>query len=302
MSRSRYLAAALFAYVSLAWGGSFVAIKAGLDALPPLLFAAFRFDVGAAILLGIAFARTERGAFLPRTRGDVVDLLVSGGLIVAVNNGLLFVAQQHLTSGTAAIVYSLNPILSIGVASLLLPSDSLDAVEALGVLCGLVGVVIVANPEPNALLGADTLALGLVFVAAAAIALGSVVSRRVQPSIETAPGTAWAMVVGAVGLHAWAAASGETLADATMTPTVAGILLYLGLFATAFAYLAYFTLIRTAGPVRANLVSYTVPLVATVAGAALLGEPVTAATLLGFSVIVAGFVLLNRRQVVDALP
>jgi drug/metabolite transporter (DMT)-like permease len=62
------------------------------------------------------------------------------------------------------------------------------------------------------------------------------------------------------------------------------------------AFPAYYALIDRAGPVRANLVSYTVPPVATVASAVVLGEVVPPRVVVGFVLILVGFVLVERRN------
>jgi len=76
--------------------------------------------------------------------------------------------------------------------------------------------------------------------------------------------------------------------------------------ASAVAYVIYFTLLDRLGPFEINLVSYVVPVVATVTGAVLLAEPVTALTIAGFAVIVVGFGLLkaarDRRRGTAASP
>jgi drug/metabolite transporter (DMT)-like permease len=50
------------------------------------------------------------------------------------------------------------------------------------------------------------------------------------------------------------------------------------------------------GAVKANLVTYLTPVVSLVLGWAFLGERIQPVTLLGFAVIVAGFALLQRRD------
>ena len=62
----------------------------------------------------------------------------------------------------------------------------------------------------------------------------------------------------------------------------------LGALGTGVAYVAYFTLIREAGAVRASLVAYVIPVVGVILGAAVLDEPVAWNTLAGGLVIIAG--------------
>nr|WP_276610690.1 EamA family transporter [Kineococcus siccus] len=69
----------------------------------------------------------------------------------------------------------------------------------------------------------------------------------------------------------------------------------LAVVCTAAAFLLLFALVGELGPVRALSVVYVNPLVAVVAGAALLGERVTAWTVAGFALVLAGSVLVTRR-------
>nr|WP_283102350.1 DMT family transporter [Haloplanus sp. XH21] len=288
----------MFVLLSVLFGCSFVAIKAGLGALPPVFFAALRFDLAAPILLG--YAAWRHTDWRPRSRADVAGLAVGAVTIVAANNGLLFLGQQTITPAAASVMYGLNPILSPAFAFLLL-GDRLDLRGLLGILLGLVGVVIIVQPSPETLTAGSTVGQLLVLGAAAAIALGSVLMRRINATMDSVPLTAWAMGLGAVLLHAWSYAIGESVAGTTPTPTVVLTVIVVAIPSTAFAYPIYFTLIRRVGPVRANLVAYVVPIVAALTGWILLDEPVTVATAVGFCVVVAGVALLERRIVATEL-
>lgn len=293
---SRYRALALFVFLALAWGGSFVAIRAGLDYFPPVLFAALRFDIAAVLLLGYVAFRSDR--WVPRTRGDVVGVALSGTLIVALNNALLFVGQQYVTSGVAAIIYALNPILSTAFAALLLTDERLSPLGLAGAALGLAGVAIIARPDPGALFAADVIGMALILIAATLVALGSVTLRRVEMRCSPLTMTAWAMVVGALCIHAISAGLGEPL-SATLAPTAVVALAFLAVFTSAAGYAVYFDLLDRLGPIQINLISYVVPVVATVAGWALLGERIGPATVVGFVVIVVGFALVKRRALAD---
>jgi drug/metabolite transporter (DMT)-like permease len=131
--------------------------------------------------------------------------------------------------------------------------------------------------------------------AAVSVAFGSVLLRRVDTTLDSVPLTAWAMALGAGLLHVSSVGLGEQVGPGATAPGVVLALLSLALFSTALAYPIYFGLIRDIGPVRANLVAYLVPVVAALTGWALLREPVTAETVLGFVVVVAGVALLERQ-------
>ena len=283
---------ALFAVSALLFGGTFVAAKAGLEHLPPLLFVAIRFDIGAVVLAAYAATRMSKAELRPRTTGDVVGILATGLLVVGLTNALLFVGQQYTTSGVAAVIFSLNPILTPIFAAVLLTDERLSVRGSAGLVLGLLGVGIVANPDPAALVGGG-LGVPILFAGAATSALGAVVIRRAGATISSTARTVWGVPLAAGLSHALSAAAGESVSAVSVTPVAVAALLYVGVFSGAVAYLTYFALVDEAGATRANLLFYFVPVVAAVAGWALLGETLPAASLVGFAVIFTGFVLVS---------
>ena len=297
MRRGRYRLFALFLLVSVCFGGTFVAAKVGLAHLPPLLFVALRFDVGAAVLGAYVVARYPRERWLPRTRADVAGILAAGVFAVGLTNALLFVGQQDVTSGVGAIVYSLNPILTPAFAAVLLSDERLSRGKAVGMLLGFVGVGMVVGADPAALLGGGVVAKATILAAAASGALGSVLVRRADASLPVAVRTAWAVPVAALLCHLLSFGAGEQVAAAEFAPAALAALGYVGVFSTAVAFVAYFGLLDGAGAIRGNLVFYVVPVVATLGGWALLGESVSASTLAGFLTIAAGFAVVGHEPI-----
>ena len=72
-------------------------------------------------------------------------------------------------------------------------------------------------------------------------------------------------------------------------------LVLLGVVCSAAALTIMVVLVAEVGPVRATAVTYVNPAVALVAGAIVLGEPVTGWSVAGFALILAGCVLVARR-------
>jgi drug/metabolite transporter (DMT)-like permease len=170
--------------------------------------------------------------------------------------------------------------------------------DAGGLLLGLAGVVVIVQPDPANLIG--SVGQGLVAVAAVCVALGSVLLRRIRPTMPTLALTGWSMAVAAPAVHVVSLGLGESSAVA-WTPGVVGAVLYVGVLGTAAAYPAYYALIDTVGPVRANLTAYAMPVVAALTGWAVLGETVAPTTALGFVVVFAGFAVVQRQALVTAL-
>ncbi|WP_101296758.1 DMT family transporter [Halegenticoccus soli] len=291
--------AAFFVFASVLFGGTFVAAKAGLAYFPPLLFVALRFDVAAVVLLAYAALTSPREELLPRTRRDVAGVLATGAFVIGLANALLFVGQQYATSAVGAIVFSLNPILTPVFAAALLSDERLSLRGAAGMLVGLVGVALVVQLDPTNLLTGAVIGKALLFFGAVSGALGSVLVRRADTSLSSTVRTAWALPVSALMCHSMSLAAGERLAAVSWTPEALLALGYVGVFAGAAAYIAYFGLLDDVGAIRANLIFYVVPVVATLGGWALLGERISALTVVGFLTIFAGFSIIGGDAIAE---
>ncbi|RDI72118.1 DMT family transporter [Halopelagius longus] len=285
----------LFGTLATLWGFSFLAISVGLESLEPVLFAAFRYDLGAVLLLGYALA--SGATWRPADRANVAAVLAGGVFLVGMN-AFLFVGQQTVPSGVAAILQSLVPIATSLWALGLLPEERVSPVGAVGIALGFLGVVLIVRPDPANLLGDRVVGRLLILLQVAGVALGGVLVQRARPTLDNAALSGWSMLVGGVLLHAVSVGLGESFSLPATLRTGAAVA-YLGVFATAAAFSIYFHLLETQGALETSLVAYLVPVVATVAGVAILDENITPATLLGFLVVFAGFVVLKRRAIAE---
>ena len=294
---SRSLDVPLFVFLAVLWGLSFPAISIGLEHLPPLLFAAVRYDIAAVLLL--AYAATHVDGWVPTRRNDLAAV-TGGGIFLIGGNGLLFLAQQTVPSGVAAIIQGLVPIITALWAVVLL-GERLSPLGAVGAAIGFFGVALVVQPDPNNLLAGDTLGRLLVVGQVCSIALGGVLIQRAGPTIERGALVGWSMGIGSVVLHAASLAAGELPSPSLVVPTAVGALVYLGVFATAIAFLIYFRILEKHGAFEAALVGYAVPIVATIAGVVFLEESISTVTVAGFGLVVVGFTLLKRRAIANAV-
>lgn len=283
--------------LALFWGLSFPVITVGLEFLPPLLFAALRYDVAAVLLLGYAVARTEK--WRPVGRNNYVAV-IGGGLFLVAGNGFLFLGQQTVPSGVAAILQALVPIVT-AVWALALLDERPSLLGAIGIGIGFFGISLVVQPDPNNLLGGETLGRLLIVGQVISVSLGGVIVQRAEPSINRVPLTGWSMLIGAVVLHAVSLAAGELPDGSALGLTALSSVLYLGVFSTAIAFYIYFSIIEIHGAFEVSLVTYLVPIVATLVGVFVLGETISLLTIAGFGLVAVGFVFLKREALADVI-
>jgi drug/metabolite transporter (DMT)-like permease len=118
------------------------------------------------------------------------------------------------------------------------------------------------------------------------------IARR---GVSPVPLSACQLLAASVVLGAVLAGTGT--ASPHLTGGVVASIAILGLLGTGIAYVLNYQIISSDGATTASTVTYLLPVVAIILGAALLGERITAVTLAGIALILAGVGLTRRGSV-----
>jgi drug/metabolite transporter (DMT)-like permease len=293
VSGTRYYDLAGFVSLTLFRGFSYPALEFGLVSFPPLLLAAFRFDLAGLLLLGYVALRTDD--WVPRTRDDLVSIAAGGVVLIAVGNGAWTVGQGLTTSALSGVMVSVSPLLTAAFSWVLLPEDRLSAGGVAGLVVGFGGALLIMLPDGPLRIGPGLVGKGLIFAGIASVALGGVLIRWADPELPVAAQSAWSMVVGAAFLHVFSLTIGERFADVTPTTESLLALVVLVLLSGLVANLVYYSLLQRRSAIEISLTTYVVPVVAATAGWALFDDPVTPSMVGGFLVVLVGFALMKRR-------
>ncbi|WP_222919011.1 DMT family transporter [Natrinema sp. SYSU A 869] len=288
-----YREAVLFSILALCWGSSFVAIEIGLEYVPPLLFAGFRYAIAGAIVFGYAAVVNDR--VRPVGRGEWAAVAIAGMFVIALYHGLLYLGELYVSGAVAATIVSTAPILTAAFAAVVLPEERLAPAGVVGFVLGLVGVIAVVQPSSAALGNDVTVGATLVFGSAIAFALGGVLVRPIDSALPIETLQAWAMLIGAGVLLGWAFLRGESVAAIELTSAMVLSFAYLTLVSGVFAFFLYFQLLERSGATQVILVSYAEPVVAMGVSWVVLGYLVDSLTLVGLVTILAGFVIIKRE-------
>src|SRR6266536_4867129 len=124
------------------WSSTWLVIKIGLRDLPPISYAGIRFLVAIIVLFAVSVGRV---GLLPRRCSDYLLLAFTGVLMFALNYGLLFWGELHVSSGLAAVLQATIPIFGMVFAHLMLPEEPLQLPKLLGALLAVGGVAIICE-------------------------------------------------------------------------------------------------------------------------------------------------------------
>lgn len=255
----------------------------------------FAGQVGVAAVI-VAIALRMRGEPFPVHPRHIRYGLVAGLIGVTGPNLVTFAALAHLPAGVIGALTSLAPVFTYAIA-IGLRLESLKIVGGLGVVFGLLGAVLIADPD-TADLTSRTPWLLLALCSPLLLACGNVYRSVAWPRGLTPMGAAAVLLLlqCLVGIPVAAIAFGLSIpsnAAATGIPAV----LAAGLLMAAF-YMTAFELQRRAGPVLVGQLGNVISVASLAIGAVWLGERYESSTLVGAVIVVSGVLLVtwSRRD------
>jgi len=271
----------------LAWGTTFAAVKLGVAASPPLLFAGLRSLIGGTAIAALAVLRGRR----PRIRGTAAVYVLLTVMNVIGFFGLQTLAIQLLPSGLAAVLTYLQPVIT-GILAAFLLGERLSARKFGGTLLAFAGIAVVST----AAITGNVSGPGVAFAACGALtwSLGTVTFKLSQGCVDPWWAVALPFIAGgAVLTVAGLLTEGP---DVRWSGEFAAALIYSGLVGTGLAWALWFALLSSGEATTASTYVFFVPLVSLLVGAVFLGEQIGPSLFVGSALVVAGVSLVNWKH------
>jgi drug/metabolite transporter (DMT)-like permease len=278
------LAALLIVWI--VWGSTYLAIKIGVQSVPPFALTAARFLLAGVVLFVIARWRREALPSAAQWRSAaIVGAFTMGGGV-----GLTSVAEQTNSSSLTTIIVASGSLANLLAAGLIL-RDWPRRREWAGIVVALAGTVLLAFDGE---VRAAPLAALVQMAAIGCWAIGSALSRKLSLA-PGAMGNASQMLAGGLAVAVLSVVRGESVPAVVPTSAI-GAWLYLALIGSVLAYSAYMHLVRSVSPALATSYSYVNPLVAMALGFLVLDELLSPAAFGAVALIVLGVVMISRAR------
>lgn len=279
--------------LSVLWGGSFFFVGVAVNSLPPFTLAALRVASAAIMLHAVILTVGIRMPSVPRIWGAFFAM---GFLNNVVPFSLIIWGQSYIASGLAAILNATTPLFSAVVAHYFTNDEKMTKAKVIGIATGIAGVIVIIGPDASLSISKNVVAQLSILGAALSYALAAVYGRRFQR----------------MAILPHVSATGQVTASSTMLLPLALIVdrpwtlpipgmgiwaavLGLGVLSTAVAYLIYFRLLASSGATNILLVTFLVPVSATLLGVAILGEELKLQHFIGMLFIALGLATIDGR-------
>jgi drug/metabolite transporter (DMT)-like permease len=291
---TRGWAVILFVIMCLIWGLTWIAIRAGVEAVPPVFFAACRFLAAGPLLLAMAWFAGQRVLI----RGCGFRVFYTALLVNTICYAPLFWGLRYVPTGFSAVInLSLIPV-AIFLFAVLARQDRFSWARMAAVALGVAGLLVMfwgraaIDPSPEAAAGALAIVVGTL-----SFCLGSVLTRPLARELPALVLAGWQCILGGAGLAVASlfleAPSLDTFATFAQPSVLAGWA-FLVFGGSIVAYTIYLRLLVAWGPTTASSYSFVSPAIAALVGAVVLGERYTAAEGIGALVMLSATFLMLR--------
>jgi len=276
--------------LSVLWGGSFFFVEILLTELPPLTAVLGRLSFGGAgLLLALMILRQPFWPLLQQWRAFAVLGLVN----TAIPFSLITFGQTVISGSLASIINAMTPIMTVVFAHLLTTDERLTPGKLLGVSAGFAGVVVLIGPD---VLFGDASVWGQLagLTATACYALGTIYAKRLKDNTvslnaagQVCFSVLWLIPVALIVDRPWT--------QPMPSLPVWAAWLALGFLSTTLALFLFFKVLKGAGASNAALVTFMVPVSASILGYLFLDERLGPNDLLAYALIVSGLLVIDGR-------
>lgn len=288
------------AYLALAaiciiWGTTYTAIKLAVRDFPPYLLVGIRQTSAGLLLLGVAIA-SGRFRRLPDGR-YVARQAITGLATITGGNGFITWGMQYVSSGLAAIIGSLTPVIVVFINLAWRGSERVNSRVLAGVMLGFGGLALIFSDGWQDFLKPEyRWGIAGCFSSCLTWSLGTVMAKRWNAP-EVPPLLNAGLQITAGGLGGLVL---SFLFDKThqIHHSAEGWLsvVYLVIVGSALAFTLYMFALKHLSATVSSLYTYINPTVAIVLGWIFLGESLTPWEGFGMLVTIAGVWLVNSGQ------
>jgi len=278
------------AYILLCsiWGSTWMAIAFVVREVPPLRAAGLRFVAGALVLCGWWIAKRLQ---FPATSREWFYVIVLSISMMALPYGLIFWAEQWVSSSMTAVMYASTPLL----IALLTPLMTHHTVPRGAILALLVGVGGIAYLFQIDLRGTRETLIGgvMILISILGSSVSSVLAKRELGNVSAVVSTTLQLAIGSIPLLV-ASYITESMPISQWSGRAILAILFLGVFGSAIAFALYYWILNHIPAYKASSVNLVVPFIAIIEGGLILHEHITWQMFLA-AVVVLGAVAFALR-------
>jgi drug/metabolite transporter (DMT)-like permease len=290
--KHRFRVITAFTLLSILWGGTYLAMRVGVEHMTPFTLASVRYMIAGPIMLA---ACALAGQKIRLNRQDALRLLAIGSLLLSVGNIAVIWAEEYLPTGLTALLVAVLPIWMAIIEAWIFKGRRIAPLGVAGLALGIAGIFVLLWPKliSSTRFGHMEL-VGVVILLTGSFgwAYGSVLSSRWTLNIGVFAAIAWQMTFGGLVDTAVAFATGG-FHHIEWNLRVVLAIAYLVICGSWIGFTCYIWLLEHVAAPKVGTYAYVNPVVAVVLGWMFLDEKVDGFMFAGTAIILAAVTMVN---------
>jgi drug/metabolite transporter (DMT)-like permease len=280
--------------VAFFWGTTFLAIRIGVETIPPFILAGIRNLIsGTIIFCYLSYQKKlEKVSLNQFFRAFVLSILM-----IVLANGLTTYSEKYITSGLASLISTLSPFCVL-VLNLALGYEKLSAKTVFGILLGMLGIFLIYQSSLSDLLIPEyRQGIFALLLAILAWAIGTIIMKRgSENALGMLMNVCVQMLIAGVVLTSIQFYVTSDISPETWSTQGICAMIYLAIFGSVVGYVAFSYLLTQLPSTKVTVLSYINLVVALFLGWLILDETVTSRIIAATVLIISGVIIVNYKK------
>jgi drug/metabolite transporter (DMT)-like permease len=290
MHKENFKAYIAWINICVVWGTTYLAIRIGVENLPPMLFAGLRWILAGLIL----YIYLKLNSYKMPNKKEFLHNALIGIFLLGFGNGFVVVSEQWLESGLTALLLTTCPFWIVGLEALMQKGKRMNFQIASGLFLGLAGVTLIFSDNLKYLFQPSHV-VGILCLLVAVImwSIGTVYSKYKKLNIHPLTSAAIQMLVAGTLQTILGIILGELpKLNFQLNSFIAFI--YLLLFGSLVGYTSYIYAVSHLPVSLVSTYAYINPIIAIFLGWLVLGESVSMSIVIASIVIIFGVAIVKK--------
>ena len=276
--------------VCIIWGTTYLAIRVGVEHIPPMIFAGIRWIIAGSIFITLL---KLLGKSFPDKK-DILHIGIMGIAMLGFGNGLVVVGEQYISSGLAALLITTVPFWVVGMETISSRGPKINIKIVSGLLVGIAGISLIFGSDWNDLFNTKYL-LGVlsIFGAVVAWSFGTVYSKYKRVNTHPLISASIQMLIAGTLQLILGISLGE-LQNISFSSSGIAALVYLIIAGSIFGYGSYIYAIEHLPLSLVSTYAYINPVIAVFLGWLVLDEKLNLMIGIGAAIIILGVILVKQ--------
>lgn len=284
----------VMAYVLLCliWGSTWLAIRAGLESLTPLISSGFRFIIAS---IGIYVIMRMRGMTLQVDSLAIKLYLIMGIFSFVIAFGLVYWAEQYVSSGLASVLFGVYPFFVAIFSYFFITEERIDKFKTMGMALGFVGIIVIFSDTFGADLSLNVLGMIAIVLSGIIQAANAVLIKKKGKNLNPLSMNFIPMLIAGFALTILGLLF-EDLSKIKFDNKAIISVLYLAIFGSILTFTTFYWLMKKINIVLLSLITFITPIVALFLGWLIYNEQLTTENIIGAAMVLFGLLIANMQS------